>query len=110
MMMITYRLYVMSVTRPRQRTRDNDMPVMGIDIGPWLIKTFGLPKTTTKFTLHSVFDELVRVECEYYPDINTDEAITKQFGLVEVEAGKEAEDDGQALPNAIQPDEPWPRA
>lgn len=62
------------------------MPVTGSDIGPWLIETFGLPKETIKFTLHADFDDVVRIECEYYPDINIKQTITKQFRLVEAYA------------------------
>ena len=89
-----YRLYAGHAIRPRPQWRassdeSDDMAVTGRDIGPWLIKTFGLPKYTIKFTMHSDFNEAVRIECEYYPDINTGETITKQFELVEVDAPRE---------------------
>lgn len=40
------------------------------DIGSALAKALGLPPRTRGFTLRCYVDEVVTVECEYFPDIN----------------------------------------
>lgn len=43
-------------------------PILGHEIGQVLCDALGLPKNTVAFTLHCRTQEVVRVECEYYPE------------------------------------------
>ena len=44
------------------------MAIMGQQIGSDLTKALGLPRNTVSFTLRAAFNEIVSVQCEYYPD------------------------------------------
>lgn len=59
------------------------MAIMPHEIGKDLIQALGLPRKTREFTLHVRAGEMVRVECEYYPEDG--KALTTalaQYGLV----------------------------
>lgn len=43
-------------------------PILGHEIGQALCDALGLPKNTVAFTLRCRAMEVVRVECEYYPE------------------------------------------
>lgn len=48
------------------------MPIMGRQIGQAMCDALGLPKNTASFTLRVRHDEIVSVECQYYPDNGPD--------------------------------------
>ncbi len=44
------------------------MAIIGQQISPELTRALGLPRNTVSFTLRAAVDEVVSVQCEYYPD------------------------------------------
>jgi hypothetical protein len=44
------------------------MAIIGYQISPELCRVLGLPRNTISFTLRASVDEVVTVQCEYYPD------------------------------------------
>ncbi len=42
--------------------------IIGQQISPELIRVLGLPRNTASFTLRAAVDEVVSIQCEYYPD------------------------------------------
>lgn len=52
-----------------------------------LITLLNIPKNTVGFTIKARINEVVKVECEYYPDISIDpdEIITGKFELHRIE-------------------------
>jgi len=62
------------------------MAVLGHQIGEELIAALGLPKHTCAFTLRCAVDEIVSVECEYYPEMkggHTLDIVLSRYELVE---------------------------
>jgi hypothetical protein len=60
---------------------ENDMALMGQEIGKQLCAALGLPKNTVGFTLRCYALELVTVECEYYPEGKLLTSALAQFTL-----------------------------
>ena len=54
------------------------------NIGSKLCKLFNLPKHTKSFDLHVDVDELVTIDCTYYPDLTGIDLVTAKFELKEV--------------------------
>lgn len=64
----------------------NAVAVIGQVLGAQLAPLLGLPRCTRSFTLRCVVDEIVTVECEYFPEGVSGpelETVFAQYGLVE---------------------------
>ncbi len=68
------------------------MAIMGHQIGPDLVKALGLPRNTASFTLRAAVDEVVSVQCEYYPDALPRDVVRAlaEYTLVPLTIGKPA--------------------
>lgn len=68
------------------------MAIMGQQIGKDLCDALGLPKQTIGFTLRCYSQEIVTVECEYYPEGELITRALAQYSLVRLadEAATEA--------------------
>lgn len=63
-------------------------PVTGNELGSKLCKLFKLPKHTNWFELRVAHDEIVTINCAYYPDKNDlagIDLVTAKFELIEIE-------------------------
>jgi hypothetical protein len=60
------------------------MAVMGPQFGNELAELLGLPKHTRAFTLRCAVNEIVSVECEYYPEMPSAGALETIFARYEL--------------------------
>lgn len=51
----------------------------------FLIDRLGIPKHCTRFVITCAADDVMRVECEFYPEEHSAETLTKRFVLHEAD-------------------------